>query len=141
MTSTTLPTQQASDIPQNFTEVEQQATRYFFARLRTIWGAGKFNQQWPTDKDLQLSRREYAKQIGKYSQQEIDEALENAKKQKANGNPDFQWPDINIILSGCNRNLNASHREFLPAPKETKEQRQERIEYGKNQIKKLRDIF
>jgi len=141
MKSTILPAQQASEIPQNFSDVEQQATRYFFARLRTIWGAGKFNQQWPTEKDLQLSRREYAREIGRYSKEEIDLALDNAKKQKANGNSDYDWPDINKILSGCNRNLNASHKAFLPPPKETKEERQERIEYSKQKIKGLKDIF
>ena len=142
--STTLPTPKTSDDkPRGFSDVEIQATKYFFGRLRTIYGAGKFNQQWPTEADLRLARREYAKEIGRHTKEEIDQALEHAKKQKTNGDPHFEWPDISRILAGAKRYACAAHREYLPPPPESEEKKQARLlraEKGILDLKRIMDM-
>ena len=142
--STTLQTRQnSSETPRGFSDVEIQASKYFFARLRTIWGAGKFNQQWPTEEDMRLARREYAKEIGRHTKDEIDAALEHAKKQKANGDPEFEWPDISRILSGAKRYACAAHRVYIPPPPESEEKKQARLlraERGITELKRILDM-
>ena len=90
------------------------ATQYFFAKLKLVYGSSKFDAYWPTDTDVRLVKREWAESIGKLTRDEIDMAIENAKKQMHD--PDWSWPNIGLILSGARRHLNASHRAFLPAP-------------------------
>ena len=92
----------------------------FFARLKTIWGAGKYMQTWTTPEDEKFAKREWAQEILKYTPEEINKALENAKVQKTNAEPEFQWPDPSAVLSGCKRYMTAAHREYLPPPEAEK---------------------
>lgn len=90
------------------------ATQYFFARLRMIYGAGKFDATWPTDADLKMAKREWAESIAKHTKEELDSALSHAKENLHSD--DYAWPNVGLILSGNKRHLSAAHRLFLPEP-------------------------
>jgi len=53
--------------------------------------------QWPDDA-LKLAKREFGKRIGKYSREQIHEAMELAHKEREIGNQRFDWPNIDAIL-------------------------------------------
>lgn len=97
-----------------FDQETVDATQYFFARLKMIYGSSKFDAYWPTDTDVRMVKREWAESIAKMSKDEIDSALDNAKLQMYD--PDWSWPNIGLILSGAKRYGTAAHREFLPEP-------------------------
>ena len=120
---------------------ENRKVTMFFELLKGIYGFQAIERQWPAPEDIQLRNKLWEQEIDKYTPEELKAAIKNAQKQMENQVKEFLWPNVGLILSGAKRHSCAAHRQFLPAPKETKEQRQESIEYGKNQIKKLRDIF
>jgi len=88
----------------------------FFRLIRGVYGAGKFANQWPTDLDIQAAKTLWAAEIDKHTMEELAQAIRNAQKMAANGEEEWQWPNIGMILSGAKRYANASHREFLPEP-------------------------
>jgi hypothetical protein len=85
-----------------FTEQERDSTGYFFLRLRNLYGS-KYVQQFPDEQDLKLAKREWAKQIGQYTRDQIHDMFETVKRIQASGNTKlaekFQWPDIGAILA------------------------------------------
>ena len=88
----------------------------FFRLIRGVYGASKFTSQWPTDLDIHAAKTLWADEIGKHTPEELAKAIKNAQHQAANGEEEWQWPNIGMILSGAKRYANASHREFLPEP-------------------------
>ena len=109
----------------------------FFARLKTIWGAGRYNQQWPTDAEERFSKRDWAAQIIERTPEEIEWALDNAKIQMMEQNPDFKFPSPEAVLSGCKRHLNASHKEnfpLLPSPSEDSDEGNKRFKENMDKL-------
>lgn len=88
----------------------------FFTLIRTVYGAGKFASQWPTDLDLQAAQTMWAEQINRHTPDELRAALKNAQSMSANGEEEWQWPNIGLILSGARRYATTAHRPFLPEP-------------------------
>ena len=88
----------------------------FFGLIRSTYGASKFAAQWPTELDLQAAKTMWAEQIGKHDPDELRAALRHAQSMAANGEADWQWPNIGLILSGAKRYGSAAHKMFLPAP-------------------------
>ena len=82
---------------QTFSDHEKDAVGYFFLRLTNAYGATKMQSQWPDDA-LKLAKREFGKRIGKYSREQIHEAMELAHKEREIGNQRFDWPNIDAIL-------------------------------------------
>lgn len=93
---------------------DKRKIELFFTLIRTVYGAGKFASQWPTDLDLQAAKTMWADEINMHSADELREALKNAQHQAANGLEEWQWPNIGLILSGAKRFGTAAHREYLP---------------------------
>jgi hypothetical protein len=123
-----------------FDQYTVDATQYFFARVKTIYGALKFEKMWPTDIDLKAAKKEWATNIGKHTKEELDLALTNAKKMIENDEKDFIWPNIGLILSGAKRFLNASHRATfkLPEPPEVTEAKRLK---GLEELKKIKTLI
>jgi len=95
---------------------DQRKIELFFGLVRSVYGAGKFSSQWPTDLDIQAAKTMWADQINEHSPDELRDALKNAQGQAANGLEDWQWPNIGLILSGAKRFGTAAHKQFLPEP-------------------------
>ncbi len=88
----------------------------FFSLIRSVYGAGKYNQQWPTDTDLQAAQIMWRSEIDRHTQAELKAAIDNAQRMASNGEEEWQWPNIGMILSGAKRYATAAHRPFLPSP-------------------------
>ena len=91
-------------------------TEMFFSLIRSVYGASKYYQQWPTELDIQAAQTLWRAEIEKHTEAELKTAIDNAQGMAANGEPDWQWPNIGLILSGARRYATAAHRLFLPAP-------------------------
>lgn len=91
-------------------------TEMFFSLIRSVYGASKYCQQWPTELDIQAAQTMWRAEIDKHTEAELKSAIDNAQRQAANGDPDWQWPNIGLILSGARRYATTAHRPFLPNP-------------------------
>ena len=67
-------------------------------RLFNVYGASKMQTQWPDEESLSLARREFGRQIAKYSRDEINDTFDLVHKEKRSGNTRFEWPDIDAII-------------------------------------------
>lgn len=101
--------------------IENRKITMFFELLAGIYGAAKMEREWPTEKDIQVRDAMWSEEIIKYSIDDLKSALDNAKIQAQHGEADFLWPNIGLILSGCKRYGNASHRFYIAPPKGQKE--------------------
>ena len=54
--------------------------------------------QWPDEKSLNLTKREYGSVIGRHSREQLHEAFEMTKRERQAGNERFDWPNIDAIL-------------------------------------------
>ena len=102
-------------------EPENRKLVMFFELLAGVYGAAKMDREWPTDKDRQIRNKLWESDITKYSIDELRGAIDNARKQMENAEESFLWPNVGLILSGCKRHANQSHRLFIPPPKGEKE--------------------
>ena len=112
-----------------FSQETIDAVQYFFARLKMIYGTSKFATHWPTDVDLKMAKREWAYDIARHSKEELDAALDNAKKHLSER--DWSWPNIGLILSGA-KNNNPAHQLFLPEPERNLESAEERAKRARS---------
>lgn len=83
---------------QTFSDDDKDAIAYFFMRLQNTYGTAKMQSQWPDAESLSLARREFGKQIAKFSREEMAEAFDLVHKEKRAGNDRFSWPDIDAII-------------------------------------------
>ena len=83
---------------QTFSDDDKDAIAYFFMRLQNTYGTAKMQSQWPDSEALSLARREFGKQIAKFSREEMAEAFDLVHKEKRSGNSRFEWPDIDAII-------------------------------------------
>ena len=127
---------------------------WFFLRLETNYGT-KYWTQFSDEKTVQLTKREWARNILRYSREELHTAIEQAKQQRELGNPDFDWPDIAKILgllknqiSPDGRNSTAyidfkdpRHPDYQPPRIENLTQRQRREKLAKDSLANLKAMF
>ena len=138
--SQTQTEQHSSDDP--FTDYERQATGYLFYLLKAHWPS-EFALIWPTEKELNVTKRAFAKRIGKYTQFQINEAVEYLVNQATKGDADFARPDPKRFLEVAQQ-LNhrvPAHSVFLPSPKETEEVRQKRLKKSRLKLSAIREIL
>lgn len=136
--SQTTHEQQTSD----FTPYEKEATAYLFYMFKGMY-PGEFDLCWPTEKELNITKRTYAKDIGRFTRPQIDEALTFIKTQAAEGVREFMRPNVLAFLQAAGQlNVNkAMYKVALPPPPESKKQRAERYEKGRENCKRLLGLF
>ena len=79
-----------------FSQKEQDATRYLFMRMNGVYGKAKMLSLYDTHTALQQARRQYAKLIGKYDREQIDQAMEYIVKERQMGR--YSWPSVDEVL-------------------------------------------
>lgn len=107
--------------------------------MRLIYG-GRFSHQFPDEDSLRLARREWARQIGGFSDEELARALERTKRRLAEGDQEVYWPDIGLVLSLARdrrRNLHQVFPSRLPEPDWLKERRRTISRKGMHRIKAM----
>jgi len=96
--------------------VEISKTDIFFELLSAVYGRAKVAAQWPTERDEQIIRAMVSDKIESMTVEDIRAAIDNARNQRMKEVRGFEWPDVDLILSGSKRHLTAAHRPFLPEP-------------------------
>ena len=115
---------------------------FFFRLLRGLYGAGKMQNAWPTDLDMQLAQKLWEGDINKHSEEELRGAIDNAKKQIQLGEEEWSWPNIGLILSGAKKpRVNSPDVVALLNHEESPEQKAARKELGKMQISSIKSLL
>ena len=73
---------------------------YFFHRLKAVY-PGRYQAAFRTDEDEVRAKREWSSEIGRYDKQSIMRGFERVKSLIAEGDRDYQWPNIGAIISQC----------------------------------------
>ena len=68
-----------------------------YSMLATLY-ANKFKQHFKTTEALQVSRRTWAREIGRLTGDQIKEGFDLLKRKVVEGDPEFLWPDIPRII-------------------------------------------
>lgn len=103
----------------------------------------KFDFIWPSEKELALTKREYARTIGRYTREQIDQALEYCRNMAAKGEKEYLEPNPLITLRVLgDLNTNTAMYKLLPrATKESPEAIEERRKAAEVGCKKLMSMF
>jgi len=99
----------------------------FFARVQTIYGAGRCKALFVDKDELVLMRREWARELGGFTVEQLETVLARVKGKLAKGDPDYKFPDVARILALANEGETYSaHNAFpigLPEPDWRKQER------------------
>ena len=130
---------------QTFSEHERDVTGYLFAKLVVLY-AGAFYLVYPSIKEVNFAKREYAQQIGKYSRDQIDTALKllaSLAISPERENRIFREPNIPAILALMEEAVkrDRAHQLFLPVPQESDEDKEKRLELGRKEAARLLAMF
>lgn len=123
--------------------IDHRKIDQFYRLLAGVYGSSKIQSQWPTELDLEASRQMWGQQISKHSPEELKAAIDNAQRQMVNGEDEWQWPNIGLILSGCKRYINASHQAHpaLSAPEPTAEEKEKLRADGLEKLRGMLALF
>lgn len=94
----------------------KQLTDYFFARLETIYGKGKFASQYPDDSALQAAKREWCMDIAKFDREHLDRKLDLAKALLGSNSAEWPNPGAVLNLSAHQGAAGAAAASFKPLP-------------------------
>lgn len=128
-----------------FTDHERDVTGYLFAKLIVLY-ANSFYLVYPSDKEVRMAKREYAKQIGRFSREQVDTAiglLARLAISHERENKIYREPNIPVILALMDEAVkrDRSHQLFLPEPPESKDEKQKRIQEGLKHTSALLAMF
>lgn len=112
----------------------------FFSRLRLIYGS-RFSSQFATEDAVRFARREWAKQIGRYSDEELAMALDRVKQRLVKQDSQFYWPDVGAVLSLARTRISAAHKVRRPALPEPEQVMEARREVGRRGMKRIRAML
>jgi len=116
-----------STTSERFSRDEKAKAALFFARIQTIYGVGRCGTLWEDEEELKLMRREWAKALGEFELEQLEEIFTLLKLRLACGDPNFRFPDVARILGLLHEHkVPAAQKTFpvgLPEPEWRKAQR------------------
>jgi hypothetical protein len=77
---------------------DRSRVNQFYALIRAAWGSGKFSAQFVDADDAKHSRRYWAPEILKHSDEDLAHAIEVCKQRRLAGDTRYDWPDIGVVL-------------------------------------------
>jgi len=136
---------QTTEEQQTFSDHERDVTGYLFAKLIVLY-ANNFYLVYPSEKEVKFAKREYAKQIGQYSRDQIDTTLKllaGLAISHERENRIFRDPNIPAILALMEEAVkrDRAHQLFLPVPPESAEDKEKRLELGRVEAARLLAMF
>lgn len=139
--SQTTAAQQTSD----FTDHERDVTGYLFAKLFALY-ANAFYLVYPSKKEVVFAKAQYAKDIGKYSREQIDEAMKHLARLAVSPDKEnriYKEPNVLAVLAMMDESVkrDRAHQLFLPVPKESDEEKERRLELGRVEAARLLALF
>ena len=79
-------------------EFGEELINRFFARLKVIYGAARYSSVFPDEAAEACAKREWGKDILRYSPHELLAKIQYAKAMSHKGQ--WRWLDIGLILAG-----------------------------------------
>lgn len=113
----------------------------FFELLRAIYGASRYEAQWPDKTHEDAAKKLWHDLISRHTEEELRGALDHAQKMASNGEKEWQWPNIGLILSGARRIGIPSHRLLLSGRERTPEEKEAMREDARCRARALRAMF
>ena len=117
-----------------------QKSDIFFELIRAIYGASRYEAQWPDETHEQAAKMLWMERIERHSESELKSALDNAQRMSSNGEKEWQWPNIGLILSGARRYNTAAHRTLLTGT-ESPEERQRKRDLALENVSRIKDLL
>ena len=68
--------------------------------MKAVYGS-RFATAYPTEAEIKIAKREWARDIGRHSREDIDRIFGEVKRKQACGDQSMDWPDIGRILGVC----------------------------------------
>lgn len=139
--SLTLSDQKHSATTGNYDSEQRRLVNWFFASMRTQWGAGKYNSQFGEGEDVNFAKRHWAPRILKHTPEQLADMLQQADTQRINGNEKFTWPDPAMILSlYSNAWERRAHKPYVPPERAIEDisAKERRIEVAQAQLASMK---
>lgn len=116
-----------------------------FVKLLALY-ANAFYLVWPSEKEVNFAKRQYAKEIGRFTREQIDTAMIHLAKLAVSTDREnriYREPNILAVLAMMDETVkrDRSHQLFLPVPPESQEEKQKRIECGIKNTTALLDML
>ena len=138
---------------QIFSDHERDVTGYLFAKLMVLY-ANSFYLVYPSEKEVKFAKREYAKEIGRFSRDQIDIGLRYLAKLAISPERDnriYREPNLPAILAMLDEVARPkhAHKQFDSAYDEStgtyrledQTAKQKRIEVGLKYTSDLMSLF
>lgn len=109
-------------------------TGYLFAKLFALY-ANAFYLVYPSKKEVNFAKNQYAKEIGRYTREQIDEVMKQLARlaiSPERENRIYREPNVPATLAMMEESVkrNREHNLFLPVPPDPPEYKSKRYEEG-----------
>lgn len=98
MTKSSTGVSRPGDPGYEYSDDDRSRVNRFYALLRAAWGSGKFSAQFVDADDAKHSRRYWAPEILKHTDDELASAVETCRQRRLAGDTRYDWPDIGVVL-------------------------------------------
>ena len=113
----------------------------FFTLLRAVYGASRYESQWPDSTHEEAAKILWESKIEKHTEAELKAAIEHAQRMSIKGEKDWQWPNVGLILSGARRDALGSHKLLLGGRERTEAEKQVLKERALNWTKNIKSLL
>lgn len=130
--------------PQIFSEQERDSVGYFFLRMSNIYTT-EYDRQFRDHPDrLKMVKREWGKDIGKYSREQINNGCDWIHQQKINHEDGWQFMDIGRCIGAIKQanTVKAAHKIFEhDRALEDLGAKERAAKAGSNELLKMKELF
>lgn len=109
---------QTTNGQQTFSDHERDVTGYLFAKLAVLY-ANAFYLVYPSEKEVNFAKREYAKEIGRFTRNQIDVGMKHLAKLAISTERDnriYREPNLPAILAMLDESARPKQAHKLFAP-------------------------
>lgn len=129
----------------SFTDHERDVTGYLFAKLVVLY-ANTFYLVYPSEKEVNFAKREYAKEIGRFTREQIDVGMRHLAKLAISTERDdriYREPNLPAILAMLDETARPkrAHKLFEPLALPDKVSQEKAKEVGRCELDRLMTMF
>ena len=130
---------------QIFSDHERDVTGYLFAKLMVLY-ANSFYLVYPSEKEVKFAKREYAKEIGRFTRDQIDVGMRHLAKLAISTERDdriYREPNLPAILAMLGESVapKRAHKLFEPLALPDKSAQEKARAAGACELDRLMSMF
>lgn len=130
---------------QIFSDHERDVTGYLFAKLMVLY-ANSFYLVYPSEKEVKFAKREYAKEIGRFTRDQIDIGMRHLAKLAISTERDdriYREPNLPAILAMMSESVapKRAHKLFEPLSLPDKSAQEKARAAGACELDRLMSMF